>query len=139
MAVGVDYARVSELYLTAKINKNSSPIRYVAQQMGVSYSSARNWVAHTKAQGLVSETDVVVSRLSKIERAEARKRFQAGDACQWCGGLHARSCPRVKRLVLNKNGGEVEAEFWPPGTWPEENVTWPEDAVDVEENETEED
>lgn len=62
--------------------------------------------------------------------AELRRRFDARDCCAHCGGIHARACPRVKRLVFHPGSGGIlaEVEFWPHGKWPEDGIIWPEDA-----------
>lgn len=48
--------------------------------------------------------------------------------CDHCGGLHARACPRVKRLVRHSDGTWLEVEYWE--TWPETNVIFPESLAD---------
>ena len=74
--------------------------------------------------------------LSPAEKAEARSLFEAGEACEDCGGLHKRACPRVKRQVWLRTGAgdgqRIEVEYWPPG-WDDTGVVWPEDAYDTEE------
>lgn len=63
--------------------------------------------------------------LSPEQRAAMAARFAAGDACPHCGGIHLRACPRVKRMAFR--GSEIaEVEFWTPGTWPDDDVLWPE-------------
>ena len=47
--------------------------------------------------------------------------------CDHCGGCHARSCPRVKRLEFHQNTTLAVVEFWPDGKWPADTVQWPED------------
>lgn len=63
---------------------------------------------------------------------EFRARFTRKENCTHCGGIHARSCPRVKRLVWHPNGTLAEVEFWSSGEWSDENVVWPEDIPAVE-------
>jgi len=58
---------------------------------------------------------------------EFRTRFNNGEACKHCGGIHARACPRVKRMTFHPNGSLAEIEFWEAGVWPEDNVAWPEE------------
>jgi hypothetical protein len=80
-----------------------------------------------------------VASLSKREKADAREIFQAGEACEHCGALHKRACPRVKRLVVARTGAGdgkwTEVEFWPPG-WDQfqEGLIWPEDAYDPDDD-----
>jgi hypothetical protein len=50
----------------------------------------------------------------------------AEQQCTHCGGVHLRSCPRVKRMIFDKNQ-LVEVEFFENGQWDETNVLWPED------------
>jgi len=50
------------------------------------------------------------------------------NACAHCGGVHARACPRVKRLQFGADGRQViEVEFWRDGRWDETRVKWIED------------
>ena len=56
-----------------------------------------------------------------------------GIKCVHCGGAHLRSCPRVKRLVFNSDKNLPEVEFWPAGQWPTDNIIWPEDIIEEEE------
>ena len=60
------------------------------------------------------------------QRADARAIFEGKiadrKACEYCGGVHLRSCPRVRhsRVVWKPDlTGMLEQEiwFWPPGTW----------------------
>jgi len=53
--------------------------------------------------------------------------------CDHCGGVHARACPRVKRLAFHPNGAVAEVEFWRAGSWPEDQVVW----LDEEDNDDE--
>lgn len=46
--------------------------------------------------------------------------------CEHCGGLHARACPRVKKLVRHVDGSWLEVEYWPDDQWPKTNVVFPE-------------
>jgi hypothetical protein len=53
-------------------------------------------------------------------------------ACQDCGGLHARACPRIQavRAVINGDGVVIEREvsYWAPGTWEKYVDIFPEEA-----------
>ena len=65
--------------------------------------------------------------LSPAEQAEARKQWKTSK-CTWCGGLHLRACPRVKKFEFGNDGKTVTSvEFWPPMQWPDKDVVWPED------------
>lgn len=74
-------------------------------------------------------------KLTKLERATAQQVFRgevAGKgACEDCGGIHQRACPRIKRQVWigqgSSAGTRTEVEYWPPG-WDDAGVIWPEDA-----------
>lgn len=57
--------------------------------------------------------------------SEERASFTPETKCRHCGGWHARSCPRVRRMVMT---GEAitEVEFWPWDEWPHDLVVWPE-------------
>lgn len=49
--------------------------------------------------------------------------------CQHCKGVHARACPRVKRIRYDTERGNAvaEVEYWPDGQWSDQHVIWPED------------
>jgi hypothetical protein len=75
------------------------------------------------ADPMPSKPDV----LSDEEKVEARKQWRTSK-CTWCGGLHLRACPRVKRFEFGNDGKTVTSvEFWEPGRWSEKDVVWPED------------
>jgi hypothetical protein len=60
-------------------------------------------------------------------RAEMLEEFRKGEACEDCGGLHSRKCPRVKRRAFHPNGNLVEVEYWPDGSYDSSTILWPED------------
>ena len=66
--------------------------------------------------------------LTAVEKRDAQEIFQRGDACEWCGGLHKRACPRVRRIEKHPNGNVIAVEFWEK--WDETGVIFPEDAYD---------
>jgi len=45
-------------------------------------------------------------------------------ACMHCGGIHARACPRVKRLFWHPNGRIARADYWPHNKINWEGVIW---------------
>jgi hypothetical protein len=73
-------------------------------------------------------------KLTRQEKLDAQAVFAAGDACEDCGGIHKRACPRVRRQVWLRTGagaGErTEVEYW--RTWDGRGVIWPEEAYDPE-------
>jgi hypothetical protein len=75
--------------------------------------------------------------LTRAEKAAARELFEAGGACEHCGALHKRACPRVRRLVVARTGpGDgrwTEAEYWPE--YDQTGIVWPEDAYDPSDGE----
>jgi hypothetical protein len=71
-------------------------------------------------------------QLTPEEAADIRARFQRGDGCRHCGGLHPRSCPRVRRMAFHPNGTLAEVEFWPDDQWSDDNILWPEELPDPE-------
>jgi hypothetical protein len=79
----------------------------------------------------VSEEQTETEVLTAQQRSEAKIFFESDRACHECGGMHSRSCPRVKRhrTVYNPNGSvtEREVEYWEPGSWEHLGVVWPED------------
>ena len=71
-------------------------------------------------------------KLTRAEKADAQAIFAAGEACEDCGGIHKRACPRVKRQVWLRtgpgDGQRTEVEYW--RTWDDTGIIWPEDAFD---------
>jgi hypothetical protein len=53
---------------------------------------------------------------------------QKDPTCAHCGGIHARACPRVKRMVF-KGDDIAEVEFWKD--WPQDDILWVEDVATV--------
>ena len=65
--------------------------------------------------------------LSAEERRDG-KQLLSSESCRWCGGLHARACPRVRKMSFHTDGTTVtEVEFWPENEWSDESIIWPED------------
>ena len=51
--------------------------------------------------------------MSQALTDEQRETLEDGDdACMHCGGYHARSCPRVRRMEFHANGVMSAIEFW---------------------------
>ena len=71
-----------------------------------------------------------MAELSRAEKADARVLFEAGTACEHCGGLHKRACPRVRRIERHPNGNVTAVEYWEADKWDQTGVIWPEDAYD---------
>jgi hypothetical protein len=59
---------------------------------------------------------------AEIEQAKA-------SVCVHCGGVHAISCPRIKRIRFRADQTPYEVEFWPGDEWPKERVIFLEDYV----------
>lgn len=59
---------------------------------------------------------------------EARSMWASfrASCCDHCGGVHARACPRVRRISWHDNGRIGVVEFWADGSWPDDHVQWPE-------------
>ena len=51
-------------------------------------------------------------------------------ACQHCGGLHLRKCPKIKIIEFHPNNAVARVEFWPWNEWPMDDVIWPESVYD---------
>lgn len=66
-----------------------------------------------KLQQLAALRDEAAHRaLTEDEQAELETLQVSG--CMHCGGIHARACPRVRRVVFNpQTGALVEVEYWP--------------------------
>jgi hypothetical protein len=140
MSVRVDYQQVADIY-TAAQQVGQAPVIAVAEELGLKYSAAVGRVRRARARGLLpldspgakQPASAASSVLPASAKLDARRLFTEGAACEWCGGLHSRACPRVKRFTL-VDGKTAEVEFWPPGTWPEDGIIWPEDAQDSAED-----
>jgi hypothetical protein len=76
-----------------------------------------------------------VTTLTAAEKADARLMFEAGAACESCGGLHKRACPRVKRIERHPNGNITGVTYFK--SWDDSSVIFPEDAYDPEQQDTE--
>ena len=74
-----------------------------------------------------------MANLTKAEMADARVLFEAGTACEHCGGIHHRACPRVRRKVFHPNGNLIEVEYW--RKYDASGVIFPEDAYDPADSE----
>lgn len=61
-----------------------------------------------------------------------KERFEAGEACRWCGGLHDRECPRLKHIIYHPTDERQirEVEFWALGEWDGSGIIWPEDVYE---------
>jgi hypothetical protein len=59
--------------------------------------------------------------------ADLKARFDRGEACRHCGALHARACPRVRRMTFHPGGSLAGVDFWADGKWSDEGLIWPED------------
>lgn len=72
--------------------------------------------------------------LTPAEKRSAQEIFQAGNACEDCGGIHKRACPRIKRQVWigqgSGAGARTEVEYW--AEYDQTGIIWPEDAYDPE-------
>ena len=50
-------------------------------------------------------------------------------ACETCGGLHARSCPRIRSVEYQPKGDDIiirRVEYWPDGRWSTDGIYFPE-------------
>lgn len=64
------------------------------------------------------------------EEIEKFRKSYLENKCSHCGGVHARACPRVKRIVFNDKGTILEVEFWE--NWPTNDVVFPEELYEDE-------
>lgn len=138
------------VYTTA-LERNEPPRLSVARYFKITVTAAAGRIYRARKKGLLAPwkrrtTPTVVDEhtitgtvvrparrvasMDSTERAALRKAFDDGRACPQCGGLHTRACPRVKRIVYNAAGGVSEVEFFPPGTWSDDAIIWPEDIED---------
>lgn len=64
-------------------------------------------------------------------KAVLRQQLENGDGCRWCGGLHQRHCPRLKKVTYHPTDPEQvrEAEFWADDEWDKSSVIFPEDLI----------
>lgn len=68
--------------------------------------------------------------LTRQEKSDAQAIFAAGEACEHCGGIHKRACPRVKRIEKLGNGNVTAVAYF--ARFDETGILWPEDAYDPE-------
>lgn len=90
--------------------------------------------------GKVTRSMLAQSMAPPLTRQEVQEaeEIQKDQSCRYCGGMHARACPRVKRLAYDQTGMHVtEVEFWPWNQWPEGQVVFPEDLVAKEADDVE--
>jgi len=77
--------------------------------------------------------------LTRQQKADAQQAFAEGKACEDCGGLHPRACPRVKRQVWLRSGPgdgqRTEVEYW--NEFDQTGIVWPEDAYDPSDDDAE--
>lgn len=75
--------------------------------------------------------------LTRQEKLDAQAIFAAGEACEHCGGIHKRACPRVKRIEKLGNGNVTAVQYF--GRFDDSGIIWPEDAFDPGEESASED
>jgi hypothetical protein len=70
------------------------------------------------------------------DRADALDLFMKGNACEHCGGVHRRACPRVRELEWNDKGQIRRVVYWADAEWQgaREFITWPEDCYEEDED-----
>ena len=62
-------------------------------------------------------------KLTEEERRNTVALFENGEQCRHCGGLHSRSCPRVKSMTYHPGDGSLaKVEFWADDAWPKDNI-----------------
>ncbi len=71
--------------------------------------------------------------LTRQQKADAQAIFAAGNACADCGGIHQRTCPRIRRLDLHPNGNRVGVTYFK--RFDDTGIVWPEDAYDPSDDE----
>lgn len=71
--------------------------------------------------------------LTPAQKRDAQQIFADGGACEHCGGLHKRACPRIKRIERHPNGNITAVSYF--SKWDESGVVFPEDAFDPEDGE----
>lgn len=92
-------------------------------QRGTANMAFSQPVAFADAGGIPADPN----EMTKEEQAEARKQWRTSK-CTWCGGLHLRACPRVKKFEFGNDGKTVTSvEFWQSMWWPDKDVVWPEE------------
>jgi len=80
----------------------------------------------------------------KLAREIFEGEIEGRSACVYCAGIHShvanvdaywQPCPRIRRIERHPDGSILVLEFWPNGDW-EDNVIFPDDVYDDEEDET---
>ena len=70
--------------------------------------------------------------LTRQEKLDAQAIFAAGEACEHCGGIHKRACPRVKRIERLGNGNITAVEYF--RRYDQAGIVWPDDAYDPDDS-----
>jgi hypothetical protein len=65
--------------------------------------------------------------MNRAEKEHFLQKFNNGEACKDCGGLHTRECPRVKRKAFHPNGNLIEVEYWPGDQYDQSVIIFPDD------------
>ncbi len=52
--------------------------------------------------------------------------------CRWCGGVHLRACPRVKKMEYHESGGIKSVTYFK--AFKAKHIVWPEDVFDERED-----
>ena len=70
--------------------------------------------------------------LSPEVRQQTGAQFEAGDYCQYCGGIHAGlsilACPRIAAAEIDADGKLRYVVFWQDGDWSTDQVYFSTDA-----------
>lgn len=137
-----------EIYRKAK-ERGDAPNQAIAEHFSITIGAANARIYRARRSGLLNDddsndddsTDESIEHdehsstdLTDEEKGYIREIFEDEShrhrVCTICGGLHLRACPRVKRIERHPDGTILAEEYWPPGTWENENIIFPETAYE---------
>jgi DNA-binding transcriptional regulator YiaG len=124
-----DLAGVSRVVLADLLGVSPERVRAYENETHPSYPTGEDAARYLDA--LDAMRAPYATDMDAAMRADMRARFDQHQrdypvgVCQWCGGVHPRACPRVKRIVYNENRQVTEVEYFPDGAWPKGDIVFP--------------
>lgn len=112
-------------------------VRDTVQSVAAERDNERDAAARSAQRAADAEAKLADERrgpeLTAENRAALLALYQRGEKiCVDCGGMHGRTCLRVRRLRFRADGQtRLEVEYWPD--WPTESTVWPEQLFEEQE------